>query len=111
MNWGQINNTILGIAWYDFTHIVENEVVKLNELQLTQLADIILQMFKRKWDSFKDVLDLDYQILNPYRMIGDKEIEEGTVGVRKRGEGDIGAMSIDEFLGLVLRQNAEKVIF
>lgn len=28
MNWGQINNTILGIAWYDFTHIVENEVAK-----------------------------------------------------------------------------------
>ncbi len=48
----------------------------------------------------------------PYMLVmGDKEIEEGTVGVRKRGEGDIGAMSIDEFLGLVLRQQAEKVIF
>ncbi len=48
----------------------------------------------------------------PYMLVmGDKEIEEGTVGVRKRGEGDIGAMSIDEFLSLVLRQNAEKVIF
>ncbi len=48
----------------------------------------------------------------PYILVmGDKEIEEGTVGVRKRGEGDIGAMSIDEFLGLVLRQQAEKVIF
>lgn len=57
-------------------NIVENQIVKLNELQLTQLADIILQMFKRKWDSFKDVLDLDYQILNPYRMIGSKDIEE-----------------------------------
>ena len=48
----------------------------------------------------------------PYMLVmGDKEIEEGTVGVRKRGEGDIGAMSVDEFLGLVLRQQAEKVIF
>ncbi len=48
----------------------------------------------------------------PYMLvIGDKEIEEGTVGVRKRGEGDIGAMKVDEFLSLVLRQNAEKVIF
>ena len=48
----------------------------------------------------------------PYILVmGDKEIEEGTVGVRKRGEGDIGAMSVDEFLGLVLRQQAEKVIF
>ena len=48
----------------------------------------------------------------PYILVmGDKEIEEGTVGVRKRGEGDIGAMSVDEFLALVLRQQAEKVIF
>ncbi len=48
----------------------------------------------------------------PYMLVmGDKEIEEGTVGVRKRGEGDIGAMKADEFLSLVLRQNAEKVIF
>ncbi len=48
----------------------------------------------------------------PYMLVmGDKEIEEGTVGVRKRGEGDIGAMSIDDFLGLVLKQQAEKVIF
>ena len=48
----------------------------------------------------------------PYMLVmGDKEIEEGTVGVRKRGEGDIGAMKADDFLSLVLRQNAEKVIF
>ncbi len=48
----------------------------------------------------------------PYMLVmGDKEIEEGTVGVRKRGQGDIGAMSVDEFLALVLQQNEEKVIF
>ena len=48
----------------------------------------------------------------PYMLVmGDKEIEEGTVGVRKRGQGDIGAMSVDEFLNLILRENAEKVIF
>ncbi len=48
----------------------------------------------------------------PYMLVmGDKEIEEGTVGVRKRGQGDIGAMSVDEFLALVLKQEEEKVIF
>ncbi len=48
----------------------------------------------------------------PYMLVmGDKEIEEGTVGVRKRGQGDIGAMNVDEFLDLVLQQNEEKVIF
>ena len=35
----------------------------------------------------------------PYMLIlGDKEMESNTVGVRKREEGDIGAMGIDEFV-------------
>jgi threonyl-tRNA synthetase len=35
----------------------------------------------------------------PYMLIvGDKEQESNTVGVRSRGEGDIGAMSVEEFL-------------
>ena len=35
----------------------------------------------------------------PYMLvIGDKEVEAGTVGIRKRQEGDIGAMGIDEFV-------------
>ena len=35
----------------------------------------------------------------PYMLIiGDKEQESNTVGVRSRGEGDIGAMTIEEFL-------------
>ena len=31
-------------------------------------------------------------------IVGDKEVESNTVGVRKRGEGDIGAMSLEEFI-------------
>ena len=31
-------------------------------------------------------------------VVGDKEIESGTVSVRDRGEGDLGSMSLDEFL-------------
>lgn len=35
----------------------------------------------------------------PYMLVvGDKEQESNTVGVRSRGEGDIGAMSVEEFL-------------
>ena len=37
----------------------------------------------------------------PYMLvIGDKEAEEGTVSVRRRGEGDIGSMPIDEFIAI-----------
>lgn len=31
-------------------------------------------------------------------IVGEKEAEEGTVSVRKQGEGDIGSMSVDEFV-------------
>lgn len=38
----------------------------------------------------------------PYMLvIGDKEVEEGTVAVRKRGEGDKGAMPTEEFISLI----------
>ena len=30
-------------------------------------------------------------------IIGEKEMQDGTVSVRKHGEGDIGVMSIEEF--------------
>lgn len=44
----------------------------LDEDQLLELATVILQMFKRKWDSYKNTLNLEYEILNPYRMNGTK---------------------------------------
>ena len=31
-------------------------------------------------------------------IIGDKEIEQNTIGVRSRSDGDIGQMNIDEFV-------------
>lgn len=45
----------------------------------------------------------------PYMLVvGDKEAESGTVSVRLRGEGDIGAMAIDDFLARALLEIAEK---
>ena len=31
-------------------------------------------------------------------VIGDKEMEEGTVGVRNRKDGDLGAMKLEDFI-------------
>lgn len=45
----------------------------------------------------------------PYMLVvGDKEVESGTVSVRRRGEGDIGAMATDDFLAHALLEIAEK---
>ncbi len=46
----------------------------------------------------------------PYMLvIGDKEIEEGAVAVRRRGEGDIGAMKVDAFIEMIQKEIAEKI--
>jgi threonyl-tRNA synthetase len=38
----------------------------------------------------------------PYMLVvGEKEAAEGTISVRKRGEGDLGAMSVDTFANRV----------
>ncbi len=48
----------------------------------------------------------------PYMLvIGDKEAEEGTVSVRKRGEGDIGSMSIADFTAAALADIDSKKIW
>ena len=48
----------------------------------------------------------------PYMLlVGDKEIENGTVSVRKRGEGDIGARDVDSFAADALADIKSKKIW
>ncbi len=48
----------------------------------------------------------------PYMLLmGDKDIEAGSVSVRKRGEGDIGAVTVDEFVETILKDVETKVIW
>ncbi len=47
----------------------------------------------------------------PYMLvIGDKDIEAGTVSVRDRRDGDIGSMSADEFIAKITKEINEKTI-
>ena len=48
----------------------------------------------------------------PYMLvIGDQEVENNTVAIRKRGEGDIGTQSFESFMEMVLQQKQDKVMF
>ena len=48
----------------------------------------------------------------PYMLlVGDKEIEEGNLSVRRRSGGDMGSMEESEFTAMALRETAEKVIW
>lgn len=45
----------------------------------------------------------------PYMLVvGEKEAESGTVSVRHRKEGDLGAMTVEDFLSKALMQVATK---
>jgi len=48
----------------------------------------------------------------PYMAVaGDSETDSGTLAIRKRGEGEIGAMDGDAFVEMVVRQINDKTIF
>ena len=48
----------------------------------------------------------------PYMLVvGDKEAEEGTVSVRKRGHGDQGSMTVADFVELIKEEIATRVIW
>jgi threonyl-tRNA synthetase len=45
----------------------------------------------------------------PYMLIiGDKEINDNVIAVRRRREGDIGQMSLDEFISMIQKEIDEK---
>ncbi len=47
----------------------------------------------------------------PYMLlVGDKDIENNTVSIRNRVDGDIGSMSMDKFMSIINKENAEKII-
>ncbi len=48
----------------------------------------------------------------PYMLVvGDKEAEDGTVSVRKRGEGDIGSMNLKDFIDSAVKDIKDKKIW
>ncbi|MFF3023531.1 threonine--tRNA ligase [Gottfriedia sp. NPDC057948] len=48
----------------------------------------------------------------PYMLVvGDQEVENNTVAIRKRGEGDIGTQPFESFLEMIKQQKSEKVLF
>ncbi|PEJ56628.1 MULTISPECIES: threonine--tRNA ligase [unclassified Bacillus (in: firmicutes)] len=48
----------------------------------------------------------------PYMLVvGDQEVENNAVAIRKRGEGDIGTQSFESFLEMVKQQKLERIMF
>ena len=65
----------------------------------------------RKEKIGKKIFDAETEKV-PYKLIvGDKEVEDGTVSVRRRGEGDIGSMKRAAFCAMVKEENDSKKTF
>ncbi len=80
-------------------------VDEINALGLRADADYRNEKIGRK------ILDAELEKV-PYKLIvGDKEVENGTVSVRRRGDGDIGAMDKAAFIAQLKEENDKKIIF
>ena len=83
----------------------EQLVAEMTAMGLRASADLRKEKIGRK------ILDAELEKV-PYKLVvGDKEVEDGTVSVRRRGEGDIGAMAKADFFALVKEENDTKKAF
>jgi threonyl-tRNA synthetase len=83
----------------------ERLVSEMAAIGIRASADLRKEKIGRK------ILDAELEKV-PYKLIvGDKEVENGTVSVRRRGEGDIGAMAKEDFFALVKEENDTKKMF
>lgn len=70
-------------------------------LSLLQNSDIRAQVDDRNEKTGKKIRDAELKRI-PYMLIlGEKEENSSSVSARKQGEGDLGSMSVDEFVKII----------
>jgi threonyl-tRNA synthetase len=80
-----------------------------NILQSLENYDIRASVDERGEKIGKKIRDAELAKVPYMLIIGEKELEEGVVSVRKQGEGDQGSMPVDEFANFV-KQEVEKIM-
>jgi threonyl-tRNA synthetase len=68
-----------------------------NVLQILNNSDICTLIDDRSEKTGKKIRDNELKRIPYLLIVGEKEVEKGTVAVRKQGEGDKGSMKIEEF--------------
>ena len=74
--------------------------------QLLEINDICGLIDKRNEKTGKKIRDAELNKLPFMLVVGENEEAEGTVSVRKRGEGDLGTMSIEDFIAYFKKEVA-----
>jgi threonyl-tRNA synthetase len=64
-------------------------------------SDICTLIDERSEKIGKKIRDNELKRIPYLLIIGEKEVENGTISVRKQGEGDLGSMKLDEFVSFI----------
>ena len=73
-----------------------NEILKRNEIRT--LIDMRSEKIGRK------IRDAEMKKVPYMLIVGEKEMNETSVSVRKHGQGDLGSMSVEEFIAMIEQQ-------
>ena len=79
-------------------------------LHLLENSEIRALVDKRSEKTGRKIRDAEVSKIPFMLIVGEKEENEGSVSVRKHGEGDIGTFSIEEFISLIKEEISKTVI-
>jgi threonyl-tRNA synthetase len=83
----------------------------LKVLEILNNSDICTLIDERSEKIGKKIRDNELKRIPYLLIIGEKEVENGTIAVRKQGEGDKGSMKIEEFVSFIDSEIKKEIAF
>jgi threonyl-tRNA synthetase len=83
----------------------------LKVLEILNNSDICTLIDERSEKIGKKIRDNELKRIPYLLIIGEKEVENGTIAVRKQGEGDKGSMKIEEFVSFIGSEIKKEIAF
>jgi threonyl-tRNA synthetase len=80
-------------------------------LEILNNSDICTLIDDRSEKIGKKIRDNELKRIPYLLVVGEKEMEEGTIAVRKQGEGDKGSMKIEEFVSFINSEIKKEIAF
>jgi threonyl-tRNA synthetase len=82
-----------------------------NVLDILNNSDICTLIDDRSEKIGKKIRDNELKHIPYLLIIGEKEVENGTIAVRKQGEGDKGSMKVEEFIEFINTEIKKEIAF
>ncbi len=82
-----------------------------NVLNKLKIADIRVEIDDRSEKIGKKIRDTELMKIPIMLVIGEKEVNEEKISVRRQGKGDLGSQSLDEFIAMVKDEVNNKKVF